>query len=904
MPRVYPAFRRVFRFALRRWRLEQETDDEIRFHLARRTEALVAAGLGRADAEREALRRFGPFDEGRAAMLAAAHHRETRLTMFDRLDALRQDLGYALRQLRRAPSFALAAIASFALGIGANATMFGIVDRLLLRPPAHIVAPAQLYELAETRHFANEEYTVNSYSYPAYKDYRDHVPGLAAVAAASSSREMDLGRGESARKIHGMLVTASYLSITGARPALGRFFLADEDREPIGSPVAVITYGFWQRHFGGEPSALGATLALGTQRYTVVGVAPRGFTGVQREPVDVYLLIAAADGLRFGGSQWGSSRGSIWLSLYGRLSPGVSPAQVAARATALRRSLPGDGGNDPDPRLRAQLRSILPEAQPEQSPELRVAKLLVGVSAIVLLIACANVASLLVARAVRRRREIAVRLALGISRRRLVGQLIVESMLLALLGGVGALAVVRWGGDLVRATLLGNYAWDDSPVDITVLAFTVMVTLVTGLLAGVVPALGASGTDVWQAIKESARDGSQRRSRARTALLVVQTAFAVILLAGTGLFVRSLRKLDAVQLGMDTKAVDVATMDLKAAGFAGADIGPLFMRMQQRVKELPGIANVAIGGALPFNSSFATRFRVPGIDSLPSVPDGGPYVNAVTPEFFPALGIHVLRGRAFTPADVAVHAPVMVISETMARLIWRGRDPIGTCVRYDDDSLPCMTVIGIAENTHRGGIVEHSEVLQYYVPLGFAPSYMSSRILFIRPVDGAPDRWVEPLRRVLQTSAPNLPYADVRPMHVLLDGEMRPWRLGAAMFAIFGALALVLTALGLCSVVAYVVAERTHEFGLRIALGAGAPRILRMVVRRGLLIGTVGAAAGVVIAIALGRFIEPLLFRVSPRDPLILALVSLALLLVSALASALPAWRATKVDPVTALRAE
>lgn len=824
--------------------------------------------------------------------------------MFDRFDVVRQDLAYALRQMRRAPGFTLAVVASFALGIGANATMFGIVDRLLLRPPEHVVAPERLYEIAETRHFARDEFTVNSYSYPAYKDYRDHVSGLAMVGAASFPREMDLDRGAAARTIRGMLVTASYLTITGARPAIGRFFLPDEDREPDGKPVAVIGYGFWQREYGGEPRALGATLDIGTQRYTIVGVAPKGFTGLQRAPVDVYLLISAAPGLRMGGDNWASSRGSIWLSLYGRLRPGASVAQVEAQGTALRRGMAGDGGNDPDPRLRTTLRSLLPRATAEKNAEVRVAELLVAVSTLVLLIACANVASLLVARALRRRREIAVRLALGIGRRRLVGQLVVEAVVLALLGAVGALVVVHWGGALVRTMLLGNYAWDESPVDGRVLAFTAIVAVVTGLLAGVLPALGASATDVSHALKEGAREGSPRRSRARTALLLLQIAFAVILLGGTGLFVRSLRKLDAVQLGMQTKEVDVATMDLTSAGFAPADVGPLFERMAERVKAMPGIGDVAIGGALPFSSSYATRFRVPGIDTLPTRPDGGPYVNAVTPEFFKALGIHILRGRAFTSTDVAAHAPVMVVDEAMARLIWRGRDPIGQCVRYDNDTLPCMTIIGISENTHRGGIIERSEVLQYYVPLAYAPAFMTDRILFIRPVDGAPDRWVEQLRRTLQTSAPKLPFADVRPMHTLLDGELRPWRLGATMFAVFGALALVLTALGLYSVVAYSVDQRTHEFGVRVALGADTQHVVGIVVRQGLGIAVAGAVLGTAIAIAAGRFVEPLLFQVSPRDPVTFAVVAMVLVLVAVVASAVPARRAAKVPPVIALKAD
>ena len=897
-------FRRVFRFALRRWRIADETDDEIRFHLERRIDRLVSLGWTRDDAEREALRRFGPYDQARTDLIAAAERREERLTMLERLDAIRHDVAYALRQIRRAPAFTTAVVGSFALGIGANATMFGIIDRLLLRAPAHVANPERIVEIGEMRHFAGEEYRSASFSYPAFKDYRDRIPAFAGIAAASYPRDMDLDRGEKARKVQGMLVTGSYLSLTGAHPALGRFFLPEEDREPDGAPVAVIGYGFWQREFDGASRALGATLDIGTQRYTIVGVAPRGFTGLQRAPVDVFIPITAGGSLRFGGNEWATSRGNIWLSLYARLRPTATIAQAEAQGTALRRGIVMDGGNPADSTMRASLKPVLSRDEKSPSAEVRVSKLLVGVSAVVLLIACANVASLLVARALRRRREIAVRLALGIGRARLMTQLVVESVVLALLGGVGALLVVRWGGALVRNALLGNYAWDDGVVDGRLLAYAGAIALAAGLLAGIIPALGASAADLTRALKEGAREGSPHRSGVRNALLLGQTALAVVLLIGTGLFVRSLRNVNAVELGMETNKVLVATMDLRAAGFAPAETQSMFEIMARRARSVSGIANAAIGGALPFNSSYATYLRVPGVDSLPRVSDGGPYVNAVTPEFFPTLGIHILRGRPITAADMATHARVMVVSESMARLVWSGRDPIGQCVGFDADSLPCTTVVGIAENTHRQRIIEKSEVLQYYVQLEYAPEFMRNRILFIRPVAGDPAHWVEPLRRILQTAAPNLPFADVRPMNMLLDREIRPWRLGATMFAVFGVLALVLTALGLYSVVAYGVAQRTHELGVRIALGAGQGSILRLIVRHGVALAITGTLLGIAIALASGRLVAPLLFEVSSHDAVTFVAVALVLVAVSILASVVPAMRASRVDPVVALRAD
>jgi len=348
----------------------------------------------------------------------------------------------------------------------------------------------------------------------------------------------------------------------------------------------------------------------------------------------------------------------------------------------------------------------------------------------------------------------------------------------------------------------------------------------------------------------------------------------------------------------------VAPMDLRGAGFGRADVGSLFAQMEERVRRLPGIASASVGGALPFRSSYAILFSVPGHESLPHVEDGGPYVNAVSRDFFSTTGTHILRGRGFNLTDDATHARSMVISESMARLIWKGDDPLGQCVVFDADSLPCTTVVGVAQNTHRLHIVEKNEVLQYYVRLEHAPAFMEDRILFVRPKTGDPAAWTEPVRRVMQTTAPNLPFADVRPMRTLLGGEIHPWRLGAAMFGVFGALALVLTALGLYSVIAYSVAQRMHEMGVRIALGARRTNILSLIVRQGVGVALTGTAIGAVVTLAAGRLVQPLLYQVSPHDPVILLFAIGVLLVVATVASLVPAHRATSVDPARALRAE
>lgn len=904
MPSFLPTrVRRVFRLALRRSdRSIVETEEELQFHLAQRIETLIALGMPPESARAEAMRRFGPLPEGRARMLRAARTRDGRLTMLERLDGVRHELAYTMRQLRRAPGFTIAVVASLALGIGANATMFGIIDRVLLRPISGVVDPRRVVSIGETRTFAGESYRGTTLSYPAYTDYRDQVSAFAAVGAAGRAQDASLGRGDGARRIKAMFATPSYLALTGARPALGRFFTADEDRLPSGSDVVVVTYGFWQRELGGTPDALGKTLDIDARRFVVVGVAPHDFTGLQYGPVDVFIPLSAGAELEFGHRNWATTRNDYWLEIYARLANGASVAAAETQGTAVLRT--SARGNADDSTGKVTLQPVASGSGSGSDPDLRVAKLLAGVSVLVLLIACCNVANLLLCRAVQRRREIAVRLALGIGRSRLVAQLLGESVILALLGGAAALLVVRWGGALVRHLLLSNWAWEGSGVDGRVLAFTAVVALAVGVGIGLVPALEASAPELSRLLKAGARDGFGRRARARSALLLAQAAFAVVLLVGAGLFVRSLVNVDHVQLGMDTGRVLVGTMNLGRSGYTQPQVENLFARMEARVQRLGGVAGVSVGVALPFSQSFAVEFKIPGRDSLPQVPDGGPYVNAVDAGFFRTLGIRILRGRGFTDEDSATHARVMVINQTMARLYWPGADPIGRCVIFASDSLPCTRVVGIAADAHRDHILQDGDVVQYYVRLEHAPRFMSSRVMFVRPADGDPAHWVLPVQRAMESAEAGLPYADVRPMRSLLASQLRSWELGAAMFAIFGGVALALAAVGLYGVIAYGVAQRTHEVGVRVALGAQRANVVALVVGQAVRITIAGLVLGLAMALVGVRWVEPLLYGVSGHDPVTLGAVCVALLGVALAASAVPARRAAAVDPVTALRAE
>jgi predicted permease len=519
----------------------------------------------------------------------------------------------------------------------------------------------------------------------------------------------------------------------------------------------------------------------------------------------------------------------------------------------------------------------------------------------VLLIACANLANLLLARSLRRRREIAVRVALGASRRRLAAQIATESILLATIGGLAALAVAQWGGAIVARELFPDAVWADSPVDGRIVAYTVVVTLFAALIAALVPAIQMSRPDVTSALKAGGRGGSER-ARTRNALLVLQAAFSVLLLVGAGLFVRSLRNVTSLDLGMDLERTLLATMDLKKLGLPLSEVNDLYTRMAERARAVPGVERAAVAVTAPSYHSYGTSLRIPGRDSLPNL--DGPYMNGVEPDYFAALGMRIVRGRAFTDDDVRAGNRVVVINETLARIGWPGHDPIGQCLKIGGDTVPCTTVVGVAADSRRQNLIEDPN-FHVHVPITQSTQWMDTRVLVVRTKGPRTAPLLSAIALAMQSTAPRLPYAFVRPLsQYRFDAELRPWRLGASMFGAFGVLALVLAAVGLYSVIAFSIARRTHELGVRMALGAQARDVVGMVLRQAVVLASIGAGAGVALALGGGRLIEPLLFHTSPRDPVVFGSVVAVILGISVVASLAPAIRATRVDPVTALRTE
>jgi len=811
------------------------------------------------------------------------------------------DIRQAVRQLTRKPGLSLAIVATLALGIGVNAAVFGVVDLLFLRPPAVVRAPDSITRLyvRRTDPFFGLQ-TSASTNFPWFAELRD--AGVFDRAAAVYASPMSLGRGPDARRATVAAVSHEYFPLLGVSAARGRVFGPDEDR-PGGERVAVLSDAYWRSHFGGDTAIIGRPLALGAGIATVIGVTPRGFGGLDLEPVDLWIPINDVfdNGITRDAR---TSRGWVWMSIVARLRTGQRAEAAAGQATAVyRRAMSGRSAAESTATV--LLGPVQQARGPEASSESRVSAWIALVAALVLLIACANVANLLLVNAVTRRREMAVRVGLGAGRPRLIRMLLAESLVLAGVGGAAALLLASWVGSAVRAGLVPDLPADLPVVDTRVLLFTGIAVLVTAVLAGLVPALQASRIDVAQSLKAGGHGSIAHGSRTRTTLLVAQVALTIVLLAGAGLFVRSLRNVQHIDLGFDADRVLEASVDLNAAGIRDHEADATYLRMLDRIGRLPGVAGAAATMSL-FDWGWAVTLRAEGRDSVPRLPTGGPYINVVTPGYFAVLGMPLTRGRGFTDGDVAGAGRVAVINATMARQLWPERDAVGRCLYIGTDTTTtCTEVVGIVGDAKRGSVTESPNML-YYVPLAqFTDTIFGSEIvhgLVVRSRTRA-GAVVDAVRREMQASG-DLPYASVTTLADRVAPQYRSWRLGSEAFSAFGALALFIAALGIFAVVSYGVQQRTQEIGVRMALGARPAGILRLVLGQGLRAVLSGVVVGAAGAVALGRGMAALLFGVSAADPLVLGGVAAVLIAVAVMAAWLPARRAAAVDPMIALRVE
>lgn len=821
------------------------------------------------------------------------------------MDTLRQDLRYALRTLLRSPGFTLAAVLTLALGIGANTMLFSLANAVWLRPPAHVAAPERLVALY-TSDYSGPAY--GSSSYPDYLDFRRETAVFSGVAAYAP-RVAAVGEGAEPERTGVELVSENFFAVLGVRPALGRGFTAEEGR-PGGPAVAVISHDLWRRHFGGAADVVGRQVRLNARPFTVVGVAPEGFHGALRGPAfDAWVPLGAAEGLGMGLDQL-EERGGRSLFLLARLAPGVSAEEAQARmGVVARRLLAEHPGQWRDVSEAGRRITLLPEAEarvPPQGREMAVGffALLMGTVGVVLLVCCANVAGLLLARATARAREVGVRLALGATRRRLVGQMLSEAGVLALAGAaLGSLAAL-WATDLllaVRTPLPMRVALDFRP-DGRVLAFTAGVTVLAVALFGLAPSLRASRADVARTLSGetgSVAGAGRRRLPLRDLLVVAQVAMSLLLLAGAGLFLRALAGAAAIDPGFRAEGVLLVSVEPRPGAGREEERARVMAALGERVAALPGVEEVSWAASVPLGPTASRRgVSVPGYQ-----PGRGEdmefHFNVVGPRYFETMRAPLARGRGITAEDREGAPRVVVVNETFARRFWPGKDPLGQRLSVSGAGGPWLEVVGVARDGKYLSLAEDPLPYLYFA----AAQEPWGATLHVR-TGSEPLALVPAVREALREDAPGWMLQDPTTLEETLAGSLLPQRVAAGVFALFGALAVLLAAVGLYGVVAYAVARRTREIGVRVALGARAADVVRLVLRRGAGLALAGIAVGLPAAWALSRLLSGLLVGGGPGDLLPFAGSAALLAAVALLASWLPARRAARIEPMRALRTE
>jgi predicted permease len=782
------------------------------------------------------------------------------------------------------------------MAIAANAIMVGVVDQLLLQPPPGIADADGLRVVyfgtsplpAQTRH-----------TYPVVAALRDRVAAFASASARHRAR-VTIGRGADARQADAELINAAYFTLLGLTPAAGRFFTSAEDRVPEADPVIVLSDDFWSREFHRDDGAVGRQLLVEGKSLTIVGVAPRGFSGTAREPVDFWAPPGTL-GRELLGEDWNISEGRYYFDLIARLTPGVTDNQADAQATAAYRSTlpPNQLDEDKTQVLGVPLNGL---ANPRGiGPQAKVGLWLLGVAIVVLVVACANVASLLLGRTIARGREIAVRVAIGASRGRLLRQLLTESALLSAIAAVAAIAVTYIGGRLVQQLLLPGFVWNRGVVDERVLAATLVLATLTTMAAGLAPALYALSDDVMPGLRPAPRVGRGRTGVLRSGLLVLQIALSVVLLMGAGVFLRSLAAVRAHDVGLDLDRVIEANLP---STFSREEGDRLYALALERVQTIPGVERAALGGgSTRLSTSLITTMTPEGSTGRDDRSMDAFFV--VTTPYFRTLGARIERGRDFTGADDLARARVAIINRAGAERFWPGENPIGKCVSFSIsfNRSTCSEIVGVVENTllHNRVKVDNAQLFV----LRSHPSAERRRLttLVIRGADDA-SALVPTVRAALQTLTPDMRYVEVNSLEAMVAPQLQPWRLGSSMFFIFGAVALLIAAVGVYSTMAFAVWQRRQEIGIRMALGATPIDAALRVARSAGVTIVIGLAAGLVAAALAGPFLVDLLFETSPRDPLVMVVVAAVLAVTGLVASIVPARRAARVDPLLVLKAE
>jgi putative ABC transport system permease protein len=890
------------RVMFRPGRHERELDEEIRFHLsldAMQREHAARGTLSEADARWAARRRFGN--------LTTAKEEARHMAGLGFFDTTEQDVRFALRSFRRSPGFTTVAILTLAVGIGANTAIFSAVNAMLLRP-LPFAKPERLMQVNLTVPRRGDVPARDDapWSYPKYVVFKKAQTIFSDLTLWTASQGT-VRVGTDAERTNYELVDGRYLPTLGQRAALGRNFGPEEDATPGGPRVAMLSDAFWQRRFNADSSVLGQSFTLDRQPYTIVGVLPPGFRGVSGT-ADVFVSFMSQDAQQLG-EPW-----SHGYDLIARLKPGVTPETAKAAVKQL-------GGVVADAYPHPQVKNERWGAVANELDRTRVDPVvrrsllvLLGAVGLVLLIACANVANLFLVRAAGRRREIAVRLAVGAGRRRLVRQLLTESVVLSALGGMASVLMAWWGVKLLAALNpstslrvqrlggIGAVSFDSITLDPAAFLFAALLTIVTGLVFGVVPALQATHPSLTGDLKsdsERSRVGGVRGLTSRNLLAIVEIALAVVLLAGSGLMIRSLAKLLGVRPGFDPE--QVLTMRFTIDGVARDSLATFYDQVIERLGAIPGATNVGFADCPPLNGGCNGTILLHRDRPAPA-PGTEPNVGVhwVSPGWFATMRVPLKQGRVFTRNDRAGVQKVVVVSEGAAKAYWPGQDPVGKPVSvgqggfYDDTAY----VIGVVGDV-RYGTLDSLPVPDVY--LSYYQSPRGRMTMFVRTV-GDPRAIIGAARREIASIAPGVPLYDIRPMPERVATAMGYARFSAMLLAAFAVVALALAALGTYGVISFAVSQRTKEIGIRVALGATRATVLRLVVGQGIGLAIVGGALGLVGALAATRVLRSLLYGVAPSDPA--TLVSIVALLVVAViaASWVPARRAASVHPSDSLR--
>ena len=870
------------RSLFRRNRVEQDLSEELQFHLEQKTQEYVAAGLGPDEAHSKARREFGGIEQSKE------NCRDARRVGYTQ--DIFQDLGFGLRMLRNSPSFALVAILTLALGIGANTAIFSVVHGVLLKP-----LPFPKQDQLMTLWEKNGDGGRSNTSWANFMDWNRLNHSFTGIAAVSLWSPTFVGSHD-AETLTGFRTSSTYFDMMGVRLERGRNFLPAEDVRG-NNFVVILSYGFWQRAFGGDPGVIGKSVQLGTRSYTVVGVLPARFS------LRALFRSAEARGhLHDAGLRRDASLRMPRLPT----SPRVRPPQgrcVVGQAEAEMNQISANLVREYPTSYSAAGVTLTPLKDYLVGDVKAALWILLGSVGFVLLIACVNVANLLLAWAARRQREVALRAALGAGRIRMIRQFLTESLLLSLLGGSFGLLLAWAGVALLQHVRLSNLPrLQNVQIDAWTFAFTFGISLVTGLAFGLLPAFRASKLDLNEALKESGKSTSGKdRHSLRSALVFADVALALLLLTGAGLMMKSFVRLLEVNPGFDPSHTLTLTLSLWGPKSADAPAVAFFDQVLQRVQALPGVESTGIVSQLPLGGNIDMYgVHVEG-KSLPN-PEEDPSADrySITPGYLRAMGIPLLLGREFDERDVATSSMVAVVNESMARQFWPGEDPIGKRLRVGDTKGAWKTVVGVVGDVlHKGLDAPHT--IQVYLP---NTQFTDSMVILAVRTSNDPSSIAAAVRAEIAALDSQVPISEVATMDDVVSASVANQRFGAFLFLLFGATALVLTAVGIYGVISYGVAQRTHEIGIRLALGAGRREVLRLIIGETMRPALLGAALGLCAAFGLTRLLTRLLYNVKPTDPPVFVAVLLLLIGVALLASYIPARRATRVDPIVALRYE